>query len=425
MDEEMGMKCGAEEGRQCSAIDIDYEFDAPRYFELGRAESTPEARQAELWFERAQSYPPSPFIVRINFGKNVSQNRTDALMEPKYMECLNPSTSQMDACINSSLFCEGFKGMHDTFMQHILLKDDKSDTNEEVTPIYPNFMKPTVSQLARQHLLKRSNTFAQSLNQSFEQSGRITEDSMNILLHAAKRQRVDGGIVQKVIGMPQKNDLVHKSTNKKCLANGNYCPSTLRLTIPREPVLETARRAKYFRAQRSKHPEGNVANVTNFRALPLNRKILEAPSLHFPKKSTPQWPEFKEFKLKTLQRAIQRSTSAKTQLSVNNLHPSSTIKGCWTGSKILNDQPSSSTHQTNDVARGSNLEVKHSEKRSNFSQSKMSQQPNPLSELFNKLSISLEVQQSNSTHSNFAQSSQVAIKDTKENVNNPIRLYEG
>ncbi|KAG0448060.1 hypothetical protein HPP92_028031, partial [Vanilla planifolia] len=78
-----------------------------------------------------------------------------------------------------------------------------------------------------------------------------------------------------------------------------------------------------------------------------------------------------------------------------------------------------------DVARGSNLEVKHSEKRSNFSQSKMSQQPNPLSELFNKLSISLEVQQSNSTHSNFAQSSQVAIKDTKENVNNPIRLYEG
>ncbi|KAG0448057.1 hypothetical protein HPP92_028032, partial [Vanilla planifolia] len=183
-------------------------------------------------------------------------------------------------------------GMHDTFMQHILLKDDKSDTNEEVTPIYPNFMKPTV------------------------------------------------------IGMPQKNDLVHKSTNKKCLANGNSCPSTLRLTIPREPVLETARRAKYFRAQRSKHPEGNVANVTNFRALPLNRKILEAPSLHFPKKSTPQLPEFKEFKLKTLQRAIQRSTSAKTQLSVNNLHPSSTIKGCWTGSKILNDQPSSSTHQT-------------------------------------------------------------------------------
>lgn len=40
-------------------IDLDYEFDAARYFDFSRDESPAEARQAELWFESAKSYPPS------------------------------------------------------------------------------------------------------------------------------------------------------------------------------------------------------------------------------------------------------------------------------------------------------------------------------------------------------------------------------
>lgn len=40
-------------------IDIDYEFDAAMFFDLTREESHAEAREAERWFERAQSYPPS------------------------------------------------------------------------------------------------------------------------------------------------------------------------------------------------------------------------------------------------------------------------------------------------------------------------------------------------------------------------------
>lgn len=40
-------------------IDLDYEFDAVRYFDFSRDESPAEARQAELWFESAKSYPPS------------------------------------------------------------------------------------------------------------------------------------------------------------------------------------------------------------------------------------------------------------------------------------------------------------------------------------------------------------------------------
>lgn len=40
-------------------IDLDYEYDAPRYFDFSRDESLPETRQAESWFESAGSYPPS------------------------------------------------------------------------------------------------------------------------------------------------------------------------------------------------------------------------------------------------------------------------------------------------------------------------------------------------------------------------------
>ena len=40
-------------------IDMDYEFDAPQFFDLSRAETYSEAKEAELWFESAGNYPPS------------------------------------------------------------------------------------------------------------------------------------------------------------------------------------------------------------------------------------------------------------------------------------------------------------------------------------------------------------------------------
>jgi hypothetical protein len=40
-------------------IDFDYEFDAPRSYDFTWPETDLEAREAERWFESAQSYPPS------------------------------------------------------------------------------------------------------------------------------------------------------------------------------------------------------------------------------------------------------------------------------------------------------------------------------------------------------------------------------
>jgi hypothetical protein len=40
-------------------VDLDYEYDAPRWFDLAREEAPLEAAAAEMWFATAPSYPPS------------------------------------------------------------------------------------------------------------------------------------------------------------------------------------------------------------------------------------------------------------------------------------------------------------------------------------------------------------------------------
>lgn len=58
MDEEMGE---AGEGDLCLGfdVDLDYEYDAPKFFDLSAEEPVMEASSAEKWFDTAESYPPS------------------------------------------------------------------------------------------------------------------------------------------------------------------------------------------------------------------------------------------------------------------------------------------------------------------------------------------------------------------------------
>lgn len=50
---------GPEVSFEVRGIDLDYEFDAPQFFDFTRPESSEEAQQAECWFESAGSYSPS------------------------------------------------------------------------------------------------------------------------------------------------------------------------------------------------------------------------------------------------------------------------------------------------------------------------------------------------------------------------------
>ncbi|XAR55534.1 hypothetical protein NMG60_11035631 [Bertholletia excelsa] len=91
----------------------------------------------------------------------------------------------------------------------------------------------------------------------------------------------------------------------------------LTLTRPKEPEFETAQRVRAVKVKSSAELEEEMmAKMPKFKARPLNKKILEAPSLPAPPRSTPQLPEFQEFHLETMARAnhnAETSTIASTE----------------------------------------------------------------------------------------------------------------
>ncbi|KAL6986115.1 hypothetical protein U1Q18_019482 [Sarracenia purpurea var. burkii] len=64
-------------------IDLDYEFDAARYYDFRREESSDETRQAELWFESAGSYPPSPFVTQLVLREHFLQQTVNTYPKSK------------------------------------------------------------------------------------------------------------------------------------------------------------------------------------------------------------------------------------------------------------------------------------------------------------------------------------------------------
>ncbi|XP_062150898.1 protein TPX2 [Alnus glutinosa] len=87
--------------------------------------------------------------------------------------------------------------------------------------------------------------------------------------------------------------------------------SKLTLTRPKEPELETAQRVRSIRVKSTAELEEEMmAKIPKFKARPLNKKILEASTLPTIPRSTPQPPEFKEFRLETMARANQNAESA-------------------------------------------------------------------------------------------------------------------
>lgn len=57
----------AEEWFSVEEIDIDYEFDAPKYYDFSRPETDLQAGEAELWFESAGSCIPSRKPLDLHF----------------------------------------------------------------------------------------------------------------------------------------------------------------------------------------------------------------------------------------------------------------------------------------------------------------------------------------------------------------------
>ncbi|KAG6529690.1 hypothetical protein ZIOFF_011903 [Zingiber officinale] len=414
MDEEMEEVVPELEVFTRFEVDLHYEFDAPKFFDLSRVETPAEARVVELWFETAGSYPPSPLISKLIFEKDtqVEKISTTSNLEDLEMKILHTDIFVAEVSMVSDID----RGCaYDSYVvQGISEIDHKSALKNPLSKI-STLMKPTASQLAKQNQpreLKSMSRFRYQL-ECKKKKGFI--DVNDYTHQAPKRQRLEKGHCYKhlfrnmstaavcfpretnfVTGVKQQVNLFHKvpekgkgqsskmlnlccsllcqqhflETRKSRLTDaGNQLPR-LKLTIPREPELRTTRRALSLRTQQQKSDdskcctEGIATSIPKFKALPLNRKILEVPSLPLPRKTTPSLPKFKEFSFRTHDRALAHNTSASSMVGggANSILMSKGDIGVYRCAKRESTKP----------------------KEFNFSTTKRFQQL-PLAELFNEM----------------------------------------
>ncbi|KAJ6308229.1 hypothetical protein OIU76_017914 [Salix suchowensis] len=332
---------------------------------------------------------------------------------------------------------------------------DKSNprVKSTVKPTFPRsstLMKPTASQLAKQN--QPSEIGVSRFQILLGQKERNLCNTSALESHPAKRQKLEGDHFCKIGDGKQQIDFIHKTSKKDGLGDKISSHAKLRLTVPREPDLVTAHRAQRMRPKEQQY----MAPARRFKARPLNRKILEAPSLPLLKKSTPKLPEFQEFHLKTLERAMQHnssissssfqcndsnkgldkpgtiSESVKTESrSASNLlllcsdqptmgppkqdgcGATRTFKACPLNKKIFSSKGEMGVFRTSiretTVPKEFNF---HTEKRF---------QNNPPIDLFSKLSLTSELQPNNKFQLQFLQPSYLSTKGTKENRLNPLQ----
>ncbi|XP_022737564.1 protein TPX2-like isoform X2 [Durio zibethinus] len=330
-------------------IDLDYEFDAARFFDFTREESPAEAREAELWFESAPGYPPSPFVTKLVLREgSLLENVTTS---PKCKEAEDTNTlhendsenvtalefSAMDATnrgyegTNRAIFTKIQKVLQKALNQPFQLTTGfttynhipgdklkvKSKDMKTSMPRGSTLMKPTASQLAKQN---QPPQVATSRFQKLQvlNSDRSLGNSSVVESQAAKRQKLEGGLSRKFDEVKQQTALLHKAPKKDGATDRNILNTKLKLTIPMEPELQTARRAQRMQPKNGTEQDHVTSVMHRFKARPLNRKILEAPSLPLRKKSIPKLPEFQEFHLKTSERAAQLSSALSSSFQTND-----------------------------------------------------------------------------------------------------------
>ncbi|KAL4285188.1 hypothetical protein GQ457_16G024840 [Hibiscus cannabinus] len=278
---------GSSEHGQC--FDLDYEFDAPQCYDFSSLETDWEAKEAELWFNSAGSYSPSPFVIKLKW-------RFDINGDGEFGNGSTKCDEHNEACNRS---CDGNLGA-------------KTDSRIKASPSKSStLMKPTASYLAKQNQSRtvpsKSQKRLQKIADRFNKSRSFNE------VEATKRQKLEVGYLCKVAHLKHQSKFVHKEP-KTVVPSFDGIQTKPKVTIPREPELQTARRAQ---RNRSKDKGENVkSKVHLFKARPLNKKILEAPSFPLPKKSLPQPPEFQVFHLRTSERAMQHLSNNTTKVAM-------------------------------------------------------------------------------------------------------------
>ncbi|KAE9606919.1 putative TPX2 central domain-containing protein [Lupinus albus] len=282
-------------------------------------------------------------------------------------------------------------------------------------------LKPTASQLAKQ------NRSTQNVDSRLKKLPAQNKEmnlpiSSGVENQAAKRQKLEGGLLCKVGDVKQQTDFVHKAPKKVVNVEQNARHSKIRITIPLEPDLKTAHRALRTRPKNAAEADLVTVAASRFKARPLNRKILNAPTLPLPKRSTPRLPAFHEFHLKTSERAMQHTyATSSSSLHCNEFDEVLPIAICFICS-------SNSTMFLQILSSRGDIGVFRNRKLEttvptefNFHTEKRVQHNLPI-DLFSKLSLTPDVQSNNTSQLKLPQNSRAYRKDSKENIGSSFHL---
>ncbi|KAF7148190.1 hypothetical protein RHSIM_Rhsim03G0172400 [Rhododendron simsii] len=277
MDEEMEDFVGGY--FEVSEVDFDYEFDASCFFDFTRPESSLEAEQAERWFESAPSYPPSPFVIKLKRREVISVENGYASLKSSDGESMISSSNNMDCDMDPEEFVqdENKKGpqYHYQMAQDILKTKTKSAGQSSKTRS-STLMTPTASHLAKLNREKEvhSNRFlGRSQKPLTKIDERSSKNSLAADSNATKRQKLESGYLRKVAHLNHQSLLSHKLPKVRQV-DASVMNPRLKVTVPREPALETAHRAQRHRFRNnSESGEHEKSKAPPFKARPLNSKV--------------------------------------------------------------------------------------------------------------------------------------------------------
>ncbi|KAF5744090.1 protein TPX2 isoform X2 [Tripterygium wilfordii] len=414
-------------------IDETYEFSAPRFFDFVKGETNEDTRKAELWFDNALSYAPSPFMSRIKTTRrSVKVDTLCDFSEADQMQKVSESSDAAATEYPSEIKLQSNDKTTESKGEEVIRKEPKEE-NEKNLDVEISAVKevacvgeckgeaanekinsggqvgteactprPTVTSRkgelqatdSKKHQTARkiaslvqnpsalkAKTQLQSKVKSAKTSsvtrdtnGKKTTGTPSLLAQdnqAIKRQKLEGGRSRQILTVKPPQNLPHKSklglTSSSlglCYAVGNkmnkedrkvyvrepaapfvsmaemmqkfqsstrdlslpytnrflshddtgsviQSKPTLSLTRPKEPELETAQRIRLVKVKSTAELEEEMmAKIPKFKARPLNKKILEAPTLPVLPRSTPQPTQFQEFHFMRMSKAKDKEETA-------------------------------------------------------------------------------------------------------------------
>ncbi|CAH8353920.1 unnamed protein product [Eruca vesicaria subsp. sativa] len=276
-------------------FDIDFEFDAPRFYDFSRPELGSETEENEFWFEIAGNYPPSPFSPKCNLNLEPVKHITNTILDTKPVEIVKPVIESLDNVLNRKDKYNGFIYYNQT-VKDVTKTKPKSKTK---SCCGSTLTRPTASLLARQN--KPLDVY-----------------SVQLLTRCQRSLAKFGGNLS-----PNLDTKLQNQDTKRPKLEAKVFNSIRRskLTVPKEPNLRTAERSERHRSKVNLESEQNAKpRISSSKKNTTNKNVNAEPSsTPLPKSNTSRSRDLQAFGLRTLLRAKERSSNAKIDVIQENV----------------------------------------------------------------------------------------------------------